>query len=353
MLAELKIPSIPFRTEPNLNPLPPPDLLLRLSRAPEFNGTTLAAGLSSGCSFQAVKDYLQSYPRERVEEKVDSLVKGHELLTYAVHSDSAKSVQLLLEYGASLDLEDFSKVPLLARAIMQTKWTVHNSAELVKVLLAHGADPNCIPNDMWTDYIEQPNKTCPSNIKIKAEALWCMPKHRLVLAETLHLTHRYHLWRASRIEKPARRMKQVAKAHKVQLLFGLPFMLIGQTHAAKLVVDAVFSEIAFPTSEPLVLAFAGPSGHGKTELATQMGHLLNVPWVDIDCAQTSTEFGLLGSTRGYASNAEGSQLNNFLAAQASKRCIVVLDEFDKTTDKVREALLKVTDTGMAISLFEI
>ena len=118
-------------------------------------------------------------------------------------------------------------------------------------------------------------------------------------------------------------------------------------------IDAVFSEIASPTSKPLVLAFAGPSGHGKTELATQMGHSLNVLWIDIDCAQTSTEFGLLGSTSGYASNAEGSQLNNFLAAQANKRCVVFLDEFDKTKDKVREALLKVTDTGMAIFLFII
>jgi ATP-dependent Clp protease ATP-binding subunit ClpB len=312
---------------------------------------TLAAGWGSGCGLQAVKNYLQSYPRETVEEKIDSLVKGYKLLTYVVHSNSAEVIQVLLEYGASLDLEDFSMVPLLARAIMQTKWTVQSSTEVAKILLTHGADPNCIPNDMWTDYIQQPNKTYPSIIKFKTDTLWCLPKHRIVLAETLHLTHRYLLWRANRMERPTGRMRQVAKAHKVQLLFGLPFMMSGQDHAAKLVIDTVFSEIVFPTSKPLVLAFAGPSGHGKTELATQMGHLLNVPWIDIDCAQTSTEFGLLGSTPGYVSSAEGSRLNNFLAGNANKRCVVFLDEFDKTTSKVREALLKVTDTGMTVFLF--
>ena len=353
--AELKLHSLPSFTE-GLPPETsvPPDLALRLVRPPEFDVNVLAAGLTHGCSPDGIKQFLQTYPRESVVESIDDLVKGYKPLTYAVDHNSPECVQLLLEYGATLDLEDFSKVPLLARAIMQTKWTAQNSTEVVKVLLAHGADPNCIPKDMWVDYIKQPDKACPAGAKFKTEALWCTPQYRLVLAETLHLTHRYLLWRASRIERPTGRVKQVASAHKVQLLFGLPFMMIGQDHAAKLVMDTVFSEIAFPTSKPLVLAFAGPSGHGKTELASQMGRLLNVQWLDVDCAQTSTEFGLLGSTAGYKSNEAGSRLNNFLAANANKRCVVFLDEFDKTTKEVREALLKVTDTGMAaVPLFLI
>lgn len=98
--------------------------------------------------------------------------------------------------------------------------------------------------------------------------------------------------------------------------------MVGQEHACKLVTDTIFADIAFPTSKPLVLAFAGSSGHGKTELAAQMVKLLKVAAVEIDCTQTSTEFGLLGSTLGYHSNEEGSLLNNFLANNANKRCAV-------------------------------
>jgi hypothetical protein len=34
---------------------------------------------------------------------------------------------------------------------------------------------------------------------------------------------------------------------------------------------------------PLVLVFAGPSGHGKTELARQLGHLLSLELEVVDC----------------------------------------------------------------------
>ncbi|KAK3708412.1 hypothetical protein LTR37_011508 [Vermiconidia calcicola] len=88
-------------------------------------------------------------------------------------------------------------------------------------------------------------------------------------------------------------------------------------------MESVYAHIAMKTNKPLLLAFAGLSGHGKTELAKQMG-----------------------SVAGYVAQEDGSPLNNFLEAQNGQRCVVFLDEFDKTENKVRESLLKVMDTGM-------
>ena len=121
--------------------------------------------------------------------------------------------------------------------------------------------------------------------------------------------------------------------------------MIGQHPAAKLVMDNVYAHIALKTPRPLLLAFCGLSGHGKTELAKQMGSLLSLPLCEIDCAQAKNESALLGSVCGYRSNEYGSPLNNFLTTNTDQRCVVFLDEFDKTENDVREALLKVMDTG--------
>ena len=66
------------------------------------------------------------------------------------------------------------------------------------------------------------------------------------------------------------------------------------------------------SKDPLVIAFAGPSGHGKTRMARHMGDLLSVDMTAIDCAQMENDVGLFRSTAGYHRSEEGSQLNIFL-----------------------------------------
>ena len=338
---DLKLSNMAFS-----NSLTSPDASLAASRGIIFDPAIIAKALMQGCSREAIRSYINSFHRQTVTSNIDAIVKDSRLLAYAVNSNSAEMVQLLLDYGASIDFVDWKGIPLLARAVMQTKWTVRDTTEVVKVLLTNGADPNVIPKDMWKNYIEQPLPiTLLSVEKVPAAETWCKPNHRIVLAEALYLTQRYLLWRASHIGRTTTRKKQAGSIHHIQLLSGLPSMIIGQHHACKLVSDAIFSKIIFPTFKPLVLAFAGPSGHGKTELAKQMGDLIKVPKLEIDCAQTRNEFALLGSSIGYYANEGGSQLNNFLTDNAGNRCVVFLDEFDKTTPEVREALLKVMDSG--------
>ena len=96
---------------------------------------------------------------------------------------------------------------------------------------------------------------------------------------------------------------------------------------------------------PLVLTFAGLSGHGKTELAKQMGGMLGLPMTVIGCAQMRSDIGLFGSRQGYVGNAKGSQLNNHLADFDGQKSVVFLDEFDKTDQEVRNSLLLLLDSG--------
>ena len=345
-MAKVETFELPVLEFPRYRTLEPDRALHRLSLASTpFSTEVLAAAFQKECSLEAVRQYLQSYEASTIHSLIATPVKGHQLISFAIEQNLPACVELLLEYGVSASLEEFEHVPLLAFAIMRVKWTIGNSTEVVKLLLAHGADPVCIPTDMWHNYIQSPCVMAVKQVTDQRQSKWCTLEHRGILAETLHLTHKYMLWKASTLVPTTTRETQIARANNMLGLLRIPFMLIGQNVAASLVMENVYAHIAMKASKPLLLAFAGLSGHGKTELARQMGQLLKMPRLEIDCAQTKTEFGLLGSVTGYASNRYGSPLNNFMAEHTAQPCLVFLDEFDKTDQGVREALLKVMDTG--------
>ncbi|KAI5249069.1 P-loop containing nucleoside triphosphate hydrolase protein [Aureobasidium subglaciale] len=55
---------------------------------------------------------------------------------------------------------------------------------------------------------------------------------------------------------------------------------------------------------------------------------------------------LFGAAAPFGEAEKGSPLNNHLASHTSKRCVVFLDEFDKTEQDVRESLLTILDSGI-------
>jgi len=168
------------------------------------------------------------------------------------------------------------------------------------------------------------------------------------MVKSLNLTIRYLLCRASQLKPPTKRQVQLANLLGCPRLLRMPYHLIGQDHALHLVMNKVMAYDAYGRNRPLVLAFAGLSGHGKTELATQMQYLLGADLCNIDVSKVRDARSLYGMTLGYQAAEQGSILNNFLASHDKKRCIIFLDEFDKTTQEVREALLTMLDTGMSI-----
>ncbi|KAK3707710.1 hypothetical protein LTR37_011887 [Vermiconidia calcicola] len=321
-------------------------LLQNTGEATFFSIGNLAAGIVQGCSVQALKMYLEAFPRSQVEDAINWLVKGqHPVLFYVAERNCIDCVRLLLDYGCDANACDLNGVSALAYAIMRSKSTVFNPAEVVRMLLAFGATPHSIPSDMWMRYLDAPSVEPLADTRNEPAAKWCTARYRKILASTLNLSIRYSLQKAANTSVNRERRKQLAQADGYKALLKMPYLIIGQDYATKQVGNVVAAHISMKQKAPLVLVFAGLSGHGKTELAKQMGALLNIPMTVIDCAQMHSGTALFGSRLGYAGNSHGSQLNNHLAENSSMRSVVFMDEFDKTDKEVHNSLLLVLDSG--------
>jgi ATP-dependent Clp protease ATP-binding subunit ClpA len=71
--------------------------------------------------------------------------------------------------------------------------------------------------------------------------------------------------------------------------------------------------------------------------------------VVIDMATCHNVFVLFGSNAGYQRSEDGSKLKNFLAKNSGKRSVVFFDEFDKTNQGIRNALLLLTQSGKLLA----
>jgi ATP-dependent Clp protease ATP-binding subunit ClpA len=122
--------------------------------------------------------------------------------------------------------------------------------------------------------------------------------------------------------------------------------IIGQHTACERVFDLIFTykSVKKPKSEPLLIAFAGPAGHGKTKLAEQLGDMTSSSTTSVNCAELRSSWGLSGSEAEYNGHQDGTSLNNFLVVNDGEYSMVFLDEFDKTHSSVVEALLTICVT---------
>ena len=127
------------------------------------------------------------------------------MLFYAAERNDVECVRLLIEYGCDVSINDVDDVPVLAFAVLRTKFTLRDPVEVVKTLVAFGANPRRIPKDTWVDYIATPPLASPDEAAedIDLEAFWCTDDHRKLLQPTLNLSVRYFLHKAIQIA-PAR-----------------------------------------------------------------------------------------------------------------------------------------------------
>lgn len=86
----------------------------------------------------------------------------------------------------------------------------------------------------------------------------------------------------------------------------LPYFLIGQRPAADIVMRGVYAYVLLGIKTSLVMAFAGPSGYGKTELVKAMGYLLSVRHTIVDMAGCNNVFYFFGSPAGYERSQDSS-----------------------------------------------
>ncbi|KAL8665312.1 MAG: hypothetical protein Q9202_002363 [Teloschistes flavicans] len=236
-------------------------------------------------------------------------------------------------------------LPLLAYCVISAEYELSDTNDSLTALLAMGASPYNIPEDMWCDYINTPKKSSYETEELVSTYPWCTDEVQEALCRTFNLLQRYWCKVASVQPHNAPRHQQVGTALELSPLSEIPYQIIGQPLAAKLTQECLTSHASHHVDAPLVLFFTGPSGHGKTELATRIGLLLSVPLLKIDCAQMKHESDLFGAQARSSAWEAGSQLNNFLAAHSGERAVVLMEEFEKTTADIQQSLLLILDEG--------
>lgn len=264
------------------------------------------------------------------------------ILFFAAERNSPQIVNMLCQRGATVDgRAQPSGIPLLAYTIMCAEYNLSDTTDTLVALLAMGANPNDIPWDMWWNYAKSPKNDGPNDPHtVDIITPWCTLEIRDALCRTLSLVQRYFLFKAGHIERPTPRKKQLAQAHKTTPLFELPYRIIGQRWATGQVEESICNHYLFNNDQPLVLLFAGPRGHGSSELASSLGHLLSLPFLAMNCSVLHKSTDLLGTYPGYEGWEQGSSLSAHLAQYAGQRNVVFLDEFDKTSEEVRQSLLQ-------------
>lgn len=315
-----------------------------------FSIKILASAIQHNADPDSIGFYLACNDKCTVKSSINGLVGGFPLIFYAVASGKEPLVQLLLEYGAEpFALDPTFKVPLLALAIANGKTLTASSASIVSLLLSYGASPSSIPMDIYSKYDRDLDILPDANATDQDESndctAWCTKPMLQKLKATANLTQRYYLNRASHMKKMSKRQRQVAQLKNAERILGISYFLVGQAVATDQLTRTLLAHLLKPAKKPLVLCFAGPSGHGKTELARQLGHLLSLDLEVVDCTIVKWEAELWGPRPPYVGAEKGSPLNNFLVDHSSRSCIVFFDEFEKTSPEIHQSLLYPFDSG--------
>ncbi|KAG6873804.1 hypothetical protein C0995_011029 [Termitomyces sp. Mi166 len=244
-------------------------------------------------------------------------------LMFAIASDDVKQVRRVLEAGDAGPNDSVGPQSALTFALTNEQLT--NKIEIVKTLLAYGADPKAIVQSAPASGPLSNSLSLNERQNSHDEATSPRPS----LMDTLDPATRYYVGMA---DAPHTRKTSVL----IQRSFFRPLMrvryeLIGQDQA----LEQLFKDLSIHSRQlsvtPIVILLCGPSGHGKSLLARKFGSLLDVPTHTVGMTTVHSAQDLWKSYSISPDEPPSTRtLAEFLCDNEGKRCVVVLDEIEKT-----------------------
>lgn len=143
-------------------------------------------------------------------------------------------------------------------------------------------------------------------------------------------------------------LKNTSEDTSVMSLEGqLKKLVFGQDEAINQLVDYMMiseSHLNDPDRPLASFLFAGPTGVGKTALASALATFMGMAFVRFDMSEYMEKHAvsrLIGAPPGYVGYESGGQLTE--AINATPRCVLLLDEIEKAHEDIQHVLLQVMD----------
>ncbi|KIY50722.1 P-loop containing nucleoside triphosphate hydrolase protein [Fistulina hepatica ATCC 64428] len=261
---------------------------------------------------------------------------------FAIASDDPAEVRRVLMEVDSVAVNN-TVGPQSALAFALTSNQLVHKLEIVKTLLAYGADPGSLKSPESNPPSRRAS-LCP-NADDVGTAPSCHAPDGFMSA--LDPATRYYVERAEAPET-CRVSKLLHRTEFQPLARGLHAEIVGQTRALEQLAKIL--SIHFPRSvqhgkpssmysqkaprNAMVVLLCGPSGHGKSLLARKFGSLLDVPThtVNMTTLGSANDLWQSYSLSPYEEPSPYT-LAEFLSEHEGERCVVVLDEIEKTLNE--------------------
>ncbi|KAI0179498.1 P-loop containing nucleoside triphosphate hydrolase protein [Hypoxylon sp. FL1284] len=331
---------------PRLPILPFPNDFASIPREPQvWKIREILGAIQHGLTnADGVRTYLGYYDEETLKMCLNDEVDGFPAMFYIVSTNDVDLIREWVRRGGDPNATwGPDALPLVAFSVLRGGRTLRQSAKTLATLLRFGAHSWVIPKAFYDPYCRDLPEGGPATEELgdlgDHNKQWCTPELHGPFTKALSLTQRYDLYRSSKVKPHSGREKEVLNRQGAGEVMGVHQMIVAQSIATRWLKRKLTVYLALQKRKPLILVFAGPSGHGKTELARRFGELMSLDLQVVDCTIFKHDNELFGPRPPYSGYEEGSPLNNFLTSKAGERSIVFMDEFEKTNSEIHNTLL--------------
>ncbi|KAF9652896.1 P-loop containing nucleoside triphosphate hydrolase protein [Thelephora ganbajun] len=256
---------------------------------------------------------------------------------FAIASDDVSQVQRVLDSGEANPNDQVGPESALKFALTNDQLT--NRLEIVKTLLAYGADPAGLKNSSSGGQEHSRRSSVvisgssPAHVGHSLNASEIEGRKEVdpvfeAMKSRMDPATRYFINRAD--APKTRRTSALIHRSIFHPLARMRYDVIGQDCAFEQLFRCLSIQSQNLSVSPLVVMLCGPSGHGKSLFARKFGSLLGVPTHTVNMTTLKSTHDLWQSySMSPYEEPSTLTLDEFLTENEGKRCVVVLDEIDK------------------------